>query len=406
MKRIFKYIVKISLVFLMTICCGLSIGYSNDLLNSKHVKNIYYDGNGITQETIFQYISSESKSDTPINFTGWLEKDSESIVNEDLNRTTMVRAMMISGDSSLVVDGPVLFPDDLEGCLIDSDTAYKLFGSENVVGKEIIYGDRKLIVRGLHNGNTLTVVLESMPDSNEPVDGIAVDLSNNESETMRLLSNKYGISDEGVDNRSYYNFSRFIMMILPIIILILVLVKIVKEIVKVKRKPVLSLIYFVIGVLLVFIFVKITNIKFTIPVDMLPNKWSDFDFWVNLYKEKTELFKKFLYMKKYSLDIYYIEIMAKSIFFSILTIILFFINKAIIKINTEKKLIISLAILFICSFLAILRISSRYLLECNTTMIWLLYPYFICCEFFIGPRLAKVFKESNEVIKHKEEITA
>lgn len=81
MKRILKYIVKLSLVLLMTICCGLSIGYANDLLSSKHVKNIYYDGDGITQQTIFEYVNQENKSDSPINFTGWLEKDTESVVN-------------------------------------------------------------------------------------------------------------------------------------------------------------------------------------------------------------------------------------------------------------------------------------------------------------------------------------
>ena len=405
MKKILKYIVKLSLVLLMTICCGLSIGYANDLLSSKHVKNIYYDGDGITQQTIFEYVNQENKSDSPINFTGWLEKDTESVVNEDLNRSATVRALMISGDSSLVIDGPVLFADDLDGCLIDSETAYTLFGSDNVIGKEIVYGERKLTIRGLHKGNTLTIVVEAMPDSQDRIDGIAVDLSDENPETLRLLSNKYGISDEGVDNRGYYNFARFSMMILPLIILIFILVKMIKEIRNNKRKPVLAVIYLLITALLAFIFVKITKLSITIPVDMLPNKWSDFDFWTNLYKEKKELFREFLYMKKYSIDIYYIELMLKSVFFSVLTIILFFINKAVIKIKTVKKLLVSVIVLFICSFITVLRINSRYLLDCSTAMLWLLYPYFICCEFFIGPRLAKVFAEKEEIIKPKEQVT-
>ena len=79
--------------------------------------------------------------------------------------------------------------------------------------------------------------------------------------------------------------------------------------------------------------------------------------------------------------------------------------KDTIKIKTVKKLLVSAIVLFICSFITVLRINRRYLLDCSTAMLWLLYPYFICCEFFIGPRLAKVFAEKEEIIKPKEQVT-
>ncbi|MFR5403889.1 MAG: hypothetical protein ACLTGX_12430 [Clostridium sp.] len=76
----------------------------------------------------------------------------------------------------------------------------------------------------------------------------------------------------------------------------------------------------------VFIFFKVTNIKISIPLDMIPNKWSDFDFWSKMGKEYKEKIEYVLYMKKYGVDIYNIENLLKSALYSIFTIILFVIN--------------------------------------------------------------------------------
>ena len=46
---------------------------------------------------------------------------------------------------------------------------------------------------------------------------------------------------------------------------------------------------------------------------MIPNKWSDFDFWSKMAKEYKEKFEYVLYMKKYGVDIYNIENLLNSI---------------------------------------------------------------------------------------------
>ena len=66
---------------------------------------------------------------------------------------------------------------------------------------------------------------------------------------------------------------------------------------------------------------------------MIPNKWSDFDFWSKMGKEYKEKIEYVLYMKKYGVDIYNIENLLKSALYSIFTIILFVINLRVIKIN-------------------------------------------------------------------------
>lgn len=50
-------------------------------------------------------------------------KRKASILNNNFNRTIESNIIFICGNSYLVAEGPVLFEDDIKGCLIDEETA-------------------------------------------------------------------------------------------------------------------------------------------------------------------------------------------------------------------------------------------------------------------------------------------
>lgn len=116
---------------------------------------------------------------------------------------------------------------------------------------------------------------------------------------------------------------------------------------------------------------------------MIPNKWSDFNFWSNMWDEYKEKFEYVLYMKKYSIDIYNIENLLKSVLYSIFTVILFVINLKIIKINNIKMLVINNIVSVISSFIVILIIWNNYSFNINIISIWLIYPLYLCGDYFI-----------------------
>ena len=108
-------------------------------------------------------------------------------------------------------------------------------------------------------------------------------------------------------------------------------------------------------------------------------------------------------MKKYGVDIYNIENLLKSAFYSILTVILFVINLRIIKINDIKTLIINNGISILCSFVAILMIWNNYNFDVNITIIWLIYPLYLCGDYFIkihGKYLIYEEKVNTEIEKN------
>lgn len=380
MIRYLKHIVRIILIFALIMCWGISLGYANNIGSENKTLNFYFENENYNTELI----KTIKEADPELAVVGWAEESLQSANNPDLGKIASdLDVLIIKGSSNLLVRGSNLFADDLEGCLIDNDTSYKLFGSSNCVGREIVYNDRTLIVRGILKGSKANIMIQATEDSSQVLDGLTIDgtgLTLNKIEDFKM---KFGINEMAISGNIYYIIAKFIALIFPIITLVLILIKVITSLFKSRNKPVLVSLYILMAIASIFIFFKITNIKISIPLDMIPNKWSDFDFWSKMGKEYKEKFEYVLYMKKYGVDIYNIENLLKSVLYSIFTIILFVINLRIIKINNIKTLIINNGVSIICSFVAILMIWDKYNFDVNITMIWLIYPLYLCGDYFI-----------------------
>ena len=380
MIRYLKHIVRIILIFALIMCWGISLGYANNIGSENKTLNFYFENENYNTELI----KTIKEADPELAVVGWAEESLQSANNPDLGKIASdLDVLIIKGSSNLLVKGSNLFADDLEGCLIDNDTSYKLFGSSNCVGREIVYNDRTLIVRGILKGSKANIMIQATEDSSQVLDGLTIDgtgLTLNKIEDFKM---KFGINEMAISGNIYYIIAKFIALIFPIITLVLILIKVITSLFKSINKPVLVSLYILMAIASIFIFFKITNIKISIPLDMIPNKWSDFDFWSKMGKEYKEKFEYVLYMKKYGVDIYNIENLLKSVLYSIFTIILFVINLRIIKINNIKTLIINNGVSIICSFVAILMIWDKYNFDVNITMIWLIYPLYLCGDYFI-----------------------
>ena len=380
MIRYLKHIVRIILIFALIMCWGISLGYANNIGSENKTLNFYFENENYNTEII----NNIKEDDPELAVVGWSEEALQSANNPDLGKIANdLDILIIKGSSNLLVKGSNLFADDLEGCLIDNDTSYKLFGSSNCVGREIVYNDRTLIVRGILKGSKANIMIQAPEDSLQVLDGLTIDgtgLTLNKIEDFKV---KFGINEMAINGDVYYMIAKFIALIFPIIALVLILIKVITSLFKSRNKPVLVSLYVLMAIASIFIFLKVANIKISIPLDMIPNKWSDFDFWSKMGKEYKEKLEYVLYMKKYGVDIYNIENLLKSVLYSIFTVILFVINLRIIKINDIKTLIINNGISILCSFVAILMIWDKYNFDVNITMIWLIYPLYLCGDYFI-----------------------
>jgi hypothetical protein len=139
-------------------CWGISLGHANNIASENKTLNFYFENENYNTEII----KSIKEADPELAIVGWAEEALQSANNPDLGKTASdLDVLIVKGSSNLLVKGSNLFTDDLEGCLIDSDTSYKLFGSSNCVGREIVYNDRTLIVRGILKGCKANIMIQA-----------------------------------------------------------------------------------------------------------------------------------------------------------------------------------------------------------------------------------------------------
>lgn len=381
MIRLIKHIIKPAIIFALIMCFGISLGYANNIESKEKLINFYFENNNFNVESV--KLIEESKKDLPL--VGWREESLQVATNPDLNRTANeLNVLLIKGSSNLLVKGSMLFNDDKEGVLIDSETSFKLFGSNNSLGKTIVYGDRSLVVRGILKGTKANIMLQLPEDSKLALDGLTIDGTEFSVNKINEFKSQFGIKEMAINGGVYYMLAKAIAMIFPILALILILIKIVVSAFKSRNKPILLGIYIIMSIASVFIVFKVTKVHISVPLDAIPNKWSDFDFWSKMWEDYIEKIQYVMYMKKSGIDIYNIENLLKSVLYSILTIVLFVINLKVIKISNIKELLINNAISIICTFIAVLAIWSKYNFDVNITMLWLIYHLYICGDYFMN----------------------
>lgn len=261
----------------------------------------------------------------------------------------------------------------------------KLVSKYSVEGEyieDIEYGKRKLTVRGIHKGEKNLVVMQSlMSDRNEEnyFDGISM-INNRKAVTF---AKNNGYENTSISNSVYYSISNAIVSIFSLVIFFLTLIMIIKEMITFKEKPIIKILYVVFALIFLKLFLIISKVKVGIPVELLPNQWSDFDYWSEFYKQYSEKFRYIIYMKKYTFDRVYIDNIIGATFFIIITLILFIIIRRYFKIDTWKKVLVATMILLVFSFLNIVIVSNKYNVNVNNLELWFIVPYYLFSNYII-----------------------
>lgn len=381
-----KYIINGILIFLFIMSLGLSIGYNNELKNENNVANYYFE-EGASIETV-----EASLKDSEYAYTTWKEEKGKELYQPELENSYYATLLTINGDSSLLIKGNILFKEDKTGCLIGEEVAKNLFGGVDVVGNVIKYNSIDYVVRGINKSNKDSIVIQQPYSSEGNINGIAIDINKNSLKTIEAIGENFGfgknasIAAESLENDFYYGIARIFSIIVPLIILIILTIYVIKSIRKDRKKPIMCLIYFLILIGLIWIFFKITNIKISIPYNIIPDKWSNFDYWGELIEKYSESYKNIFYMKKYSFDIANIEIMMKSISYSLLSIVLFFILRKRIKLKKFKSLMNLIFFIFICAFIVELVVNSKNI-YLDGVIIWLIYPFYLTIDYFNNTKI-------------------
>ncbi len=340
-----KATIDLFLIFILVTCISYGIKYKdND--NGKALAEFNIENRNMKAKSIEEIINSKEE-DTYI-FTA-LREEKGTITNKQFSKSKESNILEITGNSSLLFNSTILFMDDKKGCLIDKSVAYALFGSYDVKGMEIDIEGKSYTIRDVINNEDGIAVIQS--NLEKEMELLVLDITNKDERYIENFSTKYGFENNYTTNKFYKETSNLISLILPLIIEFMIIINMIKLIKAQKNKLVKKIILIMFLFLFIYFFYLIVNVKFKINYNIIPNEWSDFDYWGEMITKYYERNRELLFIKKYSMDISLIDDMIRSIFCSIVSIIVFFILKNRIKIMNIKALLkLLIAVIFIEGF--------------------------------------------------------
>ncbi len=249
-------------------------------------------------EDIIRGMISKEDNNIP-EVTLWQRDEDIMLTNEARNTSVSVGLITVTGDMTKVYPDSMLYGgflsngDDM-GCVIDRNTAYQLFNSENAVGLTISLNNKEYTINGIMQGigsNTMIIQEEKQVVSKkEGIKYSCMELVFSDTENAKRLAENfiqaYGLGTPTVyiDGYMYQKISYLLIHIPLWFSAMLLIIYFARRVNKWKASRVL----FVSGslgiIILSAILIRVTNVHFYYSSSMLPTRWSDFDFWGNQWK--------------------------------------------------------------------------------------------------------------------------
>lgn len=260
--------------------------------------------------------SSQGETEEKVlpGFCIWGQKKDVSLTNKNLSRSTQANAVLFCGNPELLFeDCRVPVKEDKQGCLIDEQTAWELFGSSQAAGKELSYEGQSYIIRKVITSKEKVIAFQvsaaSESGGEEQETGAQEQTKDNilnritmykpQDSSIRELSSlwdyQYGICVRILDMELLRGISGFCVLLFPVTVCIFFWRYLHGTVRKFPAKVIVSLLMLIVLLCLLGSWVKL-------PADYIPTRWSDFSFWTGLWKEKTEGMKSLLGMPKADLD--------------------------------------------------------------------------------------------------------
>ncbi|MCI8767722.1 MAG: hypothetical protein HFH21_08030 [Ruminococcus sp.] len=230
------------------------------------------------------------KRDHPLEYVNWTQADGVQVSASALGTSEESDALILCGRSDLLFPGyAVLDAETQYGCLLSSALSGKLFGGKDTRGLMVEIQGRKLEVLDVVDSEEVFLAYEAGEQDSCAFDRAAVNCVSGEigktEEGYRQLCGSW----ERMESRVLVWISQGLCFLVPGILWIFLMRYCAKmsrmagrraeRIDKIEKRIWRSLLYLLLagGILLLIKMVRI-------PEDMIPAKWSDFDFWTEYGK--------------------------------------------------------------------------------------------------------------------------
>jgi hypothetical protein len=413
MRGIAKHAGKYILLFLLLVCFGHILS-SGTTISGYGTPVIYYlNESSYTLEQVKEMKENDEELENYLPFTACGSLKEQTFSNPDLGKSLTSDTVYIYGSSSLIcqADGELL-DDDLSGCILSSDAAWQLFGETSVIGGEVVYQNKTYYVRGVYENDESVVILPAQSifaqNASDSADDETSDDSSDaafdkiiikpeledakRSEYIQAFENRWSLYTK-TDCLIYQRLTVFFMMLIPAIIFLYVMFRGLHFIIDNRYKP-FWIIGGIFGMAIMFVgFFVVCQVSPSIPADLIPNTWSDFDFWSDTINTFKTSIQHILFMSKSDIELSYFEPLTGIIGYTVIEVILFFITLICFKDSSFSQTILTLIGTAVTEIIVIWFLRQSDLVLGSKQMLLYLWPYLL-----IGKN---IFKNSKKQLTQK-----
>lgn len=248
-------------------------------------------------DEILEAMLAKEEKNIP-EITLWQRDEHAVVENEKKNISVELSVITVAGDMSRIypfpmVRGGYLAGEDDWGCVIDRATADKLFGSYDVVGLKIKLNNKEYIIRGIIKEPDSHVMIIQEAASYKRSSGMkysCMEMFFADTDNPKMLAERF-VTANGLGTPAKYidgypvRWLSYMLIHIPLwLSALLIVIYAVRKVYSLKGSPILIFIGLA-GILIIsLILIKITNMHIYYPSSMIPNKWSDFDFWTDKFR--------------------------------------------------------------------------------------------------------------------------
>lgn len=275
-------------VFAVLLLYVLAQRQAKTLMACERTALILTESSPLSSDRVAEMRKLEEETEMPREFAAWSQENEAEIGNSDLARTHTVAAVAVCGRSDLVLEGTArLDEDDRDGCLIDENTAQKLFGNTNVAGLPVEIKGKKKIIRGILYDAEDTVLYEA--GSEEQVfTNLTVALGNTSYENLRQdFMARHALDGKFVRMDTLGWILGLLILLIPLILGCRLLKRCLQTAWEYRRDRAGILLFAAAAVCAAMLLWLLAR-QIRLPADLIPTKWSDFSFWSDLLEKERQ----------------------------------------------------------------------------------------------------------------------
>lgn len=303
------------LCFLGAVCFLMGVKIYGSI-KTQESSAVFLSGTYPDRGMALDIIDAEREGDSPVDVCFLWDGGICTVRSEKYGTQEEAMVCGLLGDASLYDNRIQGFSElDKEGCIVDEETAYTLFGSKAAAGSEIFLKGEKYVIRGIVPWKQRIMIIR-------PKDGKSVYtrafVRPGTGETAKAAGEAFLLRNgfSGITAREPYIKSiSFLFLFFPLFVLWLFGFLMAWR----ERK---ELIWKGMCVLMtVFLFFWLSR-QIQIPRDWIPGKWSDFSFWSEKWKEEMEGLRMYLMLPKTPMETEQLLLLLKTAICSFATLLL------------------------------------------------------------------------------------